>query len=225
MWDATAVRTIPAPLRPRPGGRAPSPVAELAVAALTVVSGLQLLRLMVATVAGVALVRLALMGDLNAEPGSAEMARRAHLAVGLAGPADRLHLALGRSEGDRLRRHHRHGQRPLRHRGHRALERRARIRRRMQRQAIRAARDRCAPPTATKQSPRTRMRDRCSRPGHPRAGRPRPGWRRAGGGSPSGSPAPWPAGPRRRRRQRSRRPGRSGRWRRAGSRPPGPRPR
>src|ERR687897_3001080 len=53
MWDATAVRTIPAQLRPRPGGRAPSALAELAVAALTVVSGLQLLRLMVATVVGV----------------------------------------------------------------------------------------------------------------------------------------------------------------------------
>jgi endonuclease/exonuclease/phosphatase family metal-dependent hydrolase len=47
------VRTIPAPLRRRPGGRAPSAVAELAVAALTVVSGLQLLRLMVSTMVGV----------------------------------------------------------------------------------------------------------------------------------------------------------------------------
>jgi endonuclease/exonuclease/phosphatase family metal-dependent hydrolase len=47
------VRTIPAPFRPRSGGRAPSAVAELAVAALTVVSGLQLLRLMVSTMVGV----------------------------------------------------------------------------------------------------------------------------------------------------------------------------
>jgi endonuclease/exonuclease/phosphatase family metal-dependent hydrolase len=47
------VRTIPAPLRRRPGGRAPSAVAELAVAALTVVFGLQLLRLMVSTMVGV----------------------------------------------------------------------------------------------------------------------------------------------------------------------------
>jgi small neutral amino acid transporter SnatA (MarC family) len=47
------VRTIPAPLRRRPGGRAPSAGAELAVAALTVVSGLQLLRLMVSTMVGV----------------------------------------------------------------------------------------------------------------------------------------------------------------------------
>jgi endonuclease/exonuclease/phosphatase family metal-dependent hydrolase len=47
------VRTIPAPLRRRPGGRAPLAVAELAVAALTVVSGLQLLRLMVSTMVGV----------------------------------------------------------------------------------------------------------------------------------------------------------------------------
>ena len=53
MWQATAVRTIPAPFRPRSGGRAPSAVAELAVAALTVVSGLQLLRLMVSTMVGV----------------------------------------------------------------------------------------------------------------------------------------------------------------------------
>src|SRR5829696_6034112 len=48
-----AVRTIPAPFRRRSGGRAPSTVAELAVAALTVVSGLQLLRLMVSTMVGV----------------------------------------------------------------------------------------------------------------------------------------------------------------------------
>ena len=47
------MRTIPAPFRPRSGGRAPSAVAELAVAALTVVSGLQLLRLMVSTMVGV----------------------------------------------------------------------------------------------------------------------------------------------------------------------------
>ena len=53
MWDATAVRTVPAPLRPPPGGRVRLAAAELAVAALTVVSGLQLLRLMVATMVGV----------------------------------------------------------------------------------------------------------------------------------------------------------------------------
>ncbi|HEY6707459.1 MAG TPA: hypothetical protein VJB61_07685, partial [Actinomycetota bacterium] len=47
------MRTIPAPFRPRSGGRAPSAVADLAVAALTVVSGLQLLRLMVSTMVGV----------------------------------------------------------------------------------------------------------------------------------------------------------------------------
>ncbi|HKQ00660.1 MAG TPA: hypothetical protein VJ735_10060, partial [Actinomycetes bacterium] len=40
-------------MRRRPGGRVPSAVAELAVAALTVVSGLQLLRLMVSTMVGV----------------------------------------------------------------------------------------------------------------------------------------------------------------------------
>src|SRR5215211_1900998 len=48
-----AVRTIPAPLRPWSGGRARWAAAELAVAALTVVSGLQLLRLMVSTMVGV----------------------------------------------------------------------------------------------------------------------------------------------------------------------------
>jgi hypothetical protein len=53
VWDATAVRTIPAQLRPPPGGRAPPAAAGLAVAALTLVSGLQLLRLMVATLVGV----------------------------------------------------------------------------------------------------------------------------------------------------------------------------
>jgi hypothetical protein len=47
------VTTIRAPLRPRAGGRAPLTAAELVLPALTVVSGLQLLRLMMATVVGV----------------------------------------------------------------------------------------------------------------------------------------------------------------------------
>ena len=45
--------TIRAPLRSRPGGRDQAAVAELLLPALTVVSGLQLLRLMVSTVVGV----------------------------------------------------------------------------------------------------------------------------------------------------------------------------
>jgi endonuclease/exonuclease/phosphatase family metal-dependent hydrolase len=45
--------TIQAPLRPRSGGRAPVAAAELLLPVLTVVSGLQLLRLMVSTVVGV----------------------------------------------------------------------------------------------------------------------------------------------------------------------------
>ena len=100
MWDATTVRTIPAPLRPRPGGRAPSGVAELAVAALTVVSGLQLLRLMVATVVGVyrdrlgapltslALFALAVVGlGLLAAPAARLLGRRRALVVSVAGVA------------------------------------------------------------------------------------------------------------------------------------------
>jgi endonuclease/exonuclease/phosphatase family metal-dependent hydrolase len=47
------VRTISAPYRPWSGGRARLAAAELAVATLTVVSGLQLLRLMVSTMVGV----------------------------------------------------------------------------------------------------------------------------------------------------------------------------
>jgi endonuclease/exonuclease/phosphatase family metal-dependent hydrolase len=47
------VTTIRAPSPPRSGGRAPAALAELALPALTVVSGLQLLRLMVSTVVGV----------------------------------------------------------------------------------------------------------------------------------------------------------------------------
>jgi endonuclease/exonuclease/phosphatase family metal-dependent hydrolase len=47
------VTTLRAPLRPRPGGRDPAAVAELVLPALTVVSGLQLLRLMVSTTVGV----------------------------------------------------------------------------------------------------------------------------------------------------------------------------
>ena len=100
MWDATAVRTIPAQLRPRPGGRAPSALAELAVAALTVVSGLQLLRLMVATVVGVyrdrlgapltslALFALAVVGlGLLAAPAARLLGRRRALVVSVAGVA------------------------------------------------------------------------------------------------------------------------------------------
>ena len=45
--------TIEAPLRPRSGGRAPVAAAELLLPVLTVISGLQLLRLMVSTVVGV----------------------------------------------------------------------------------------------------------------------------------------------------------------------------
>src|SRR5215207_4640885 len=100
MWDAMAVRTIPAQLRPRPGGRAPSAVAELAVAALTVVSGLQLLRLMMATVIGVyrdrlgaPLTSLALFAFLVvglgflAAPVARLLGRRRALLVGAAGVA------------------------------------------------------------------------------------------------------------------------------------------
>jgi hypothetical protein len=47
------VTTIGVPVRPRSGGRPASAVVELALPALTVVSGLQLLRLMVSTVVGV----------------------------------------------------------------------------------------------------------------------------------------------------------------------------
>jgi endonuclease/exonuclease/phosphatase family metal-dependent hydrolase len=100
MWHATAVRTIPAPLRPWSGGRAPSPVAELAVAVLTVVSGLQLLRLMVATVVsvyrdrlGVSLTSLALFVfavaalGLLAAPVARLLGRRRALVVSVAGVA------------------------------------------------------------------------------------------------------------------------------------------
>ncbi|HEX7146420.1 MAG TPA: endonuclease/exonuclease/phosphatase family protein [Actinomycetota bacterium] len=94
------MRTIPAPLRPRPGGRAPSAVAELAVAVLTVVSGLQLLRLMVATVVGVyrdrlgapltslALFAMAVVGlGLLAAPAARLLGRRRALVVSVAGVA------------------------------------------------------------------------------------------------------------------------------------------
>ena len=100
MWDATAVRTIRAPLRPWSGGRAPSAVAELAVAALTVVSGLQLLRLMVATAVGVygdrlgaSLARLALFAfavvglGFLAAPVARLLGRRRALVVSVAGVA------------------------------------------------------------------------------------------------------------------------------------------
>jgi endonuclease/exonuclease/phosphatase family metal-dependent hydrolase len=94
------VRTIPAPLRPWSGGRAPSAAAELAVAALTVVSGLQLLRLMVATMAGVygdwlgasltslALVTFAVVGlGFLAAPVAGLLGRRGALVVSVAGVA------------------------------------------------------------------------------------------------------------------------------------------
>jgi endonuclease/exonuclease/phosphatase family metal-dependent hydrolase len=100
MWDATAVRTIPAPLRPRSGGRAPSALAELAVAAFTVVSGLQMLRLVVATVVGVyrdrlgasltslALFAFAVVGlGLLATPVARLLGRRRALVASVAGVA------------------------------------------------------------------------------------------------------------------------------------------
>jgi endonuclease/exonuclease/phosphatase family metal-dependent hydrolase len=65
VWDATAVTTIRAPARPRSGGRASWTAAGLALAVLTVVSGLQLLRLMVSTTVGVYRDRLgASLADL-----------------------------------------------------------------------------------------------------------------------------------------------------------------
>jgi hypothetical protein len=47
------VTTIGVPVRPRSGGRLAPAIAELALPALTVMSGLQLLRLMVSMVVGV----------------------------------------------------------------------------------------------------------------------------------------------------------------------------
>jgi hypothetical protein len=84
------------------GARLPPAVAELALPALTVTLALQLLRLMVST-------QLAVQRDRLGAP----------LAVGPAGAAHRLPLALARPGGERLRRHRGHGQRPPRGGGHR----------------------------------------------------------------------------------------------------------
>jgi endonuclease/exonuclease/phosphatase family metal-dependent hydrolase len=83
--------TIQAPLRPRSGGRAPVAAAELLLPVLTVVSGLQLLRLMVSTVVGVYRDRLgASLAGLALFAGCV-------VALGfLAGPAARL-LGRGRA--------------------------------------------------------------------------------------------------------------------------------
>ncbi|HEV3504591.1 MAG TPA: hypothetical protein VG637_04810, partial [Actinomycetes bacterium] len=87
-------------MRRRSGGRAPSAAAELAVAALTVVSGLQLLRLMVATVVGVhrdrlgapltslALFAMVVVGlGFLATPVARLLGRRRALVVSVAGVA------------------------------------------------------------------------------------------------------------------------------------------
>jgi endonuclease/exonuclease/phosphatase family metal-dependent hydrolase len=79
------VTTIGAPVRPRSGGRPAPAIAELALPALTVVSGLQLLRLMVSMVVGVYRDRF--------EAPLVNLALFAVLVVGLgflAGPAARL---------------------------------------------------------------------------------------------------------------------------------------
>jgi hypothetical protein len=94
------VTTIGVPVRPRSGGRPASAVAELALPALTVVSGLQLLRLMVSTVVGVyrdrfgaPLVNLALFAILVvglgflAGPAARLLGRRRFLVVSAAGVA------------------------------------------------------------------------------------------------------------------------------------------
>jgi endonuclease/exonuclease/phosphatase family metal-dependent hydrolase len=94
------VTTIGVPARPRSGGRLASAVAELALPALTVVSGLQLLRLMVSTVVGVyrdrfgaPLVNLALFALLVvglgflAGPAARLLGRRRFLVVSAAGVA------------------------------------------------------------------------------------------------------------------------------------------
>jgi endonuclease/exonuclease/phosphatase family metal-dependent hydrolase len=90
------VTTTRARLRPRSGGRVPSALAELALPALTVVSGLQLLRLMVATVvsvyrdrlgaplAGLALFALAVVGLGFLAPTVARLVGRRGLLVGSA---------------------------------------------------------------------------------------------------------------------------------------------
>jgi hypothetical protein len=79
------VTTIRAPLRPRSGGRGRRAWAELVLPVLTVVSGLQLLRLLLATVVGVYRDRL------GASLASLALFAFAVVALGLlAGPADRL---------------------------------------------------------------------------------------------------------------------------------------
>src|SRR5215216_332455 len=100
LWDATAVTTTRARSRPRSGGRVPSALAELALPALTVVSGLQLLRLMVSTVvsvyrdrlgaplAGLALFALVVVGlGFLAPPAARLLGRRRLLVVSAAGVA------------------------------------------------------------------------------------------------------------------------------------------
>jgi endonuclease/exonuclease/phosphatase family metal-dependent hydrolase len=94
------VTTTRARLRPRSGGRVPSALAELALPALTVVSGLQLLRLMVSTVvsvyrdrlgaplAGLALFALVVVGlGFLAPPVARLLGRRGLLVVSAAGVA------------------------------------------------------------------------------------------------------------------------------------------
>jgi hypothetical protein len=94
------VTTIRVPSRPRSGGRAPWAVAELALPALTVVVGLQLLRLMVSTVvsvqrdrlgaplASLALFAFAVVGlGLLAAPAARLLGRRRILVASAAGVA------------------------------------------------------------------------------------------------------------------------------------------
>jgi endonuclease/exonuclease/phosphatase family metal-dependent hydrolase len=95
-----SVTTIRAPSRPRSGGRVPPAVTELALPALTVVAGLQLLRLMVTTVVsvyrdrlGAPLTSLALFAFLVvglgflAAPAARLLGRRRALVVSAAGVA------------------------------------------------------------------------------------------------------------------------------------------
>jgi endonuclease/exonuclease/phosphatase family metal-dependent hydrolase len=93
-------------LRPRSGGRLPSALAELALPALTVVSGLQLLRLMVSTVvsvyrdrlggplAGLALFALVVVGLGFLAPAAARLGGRQGLLVGSAAGVAAVRLVL-----------------------------------------------------------------------------------------------------------------------------------
>jgi endonuclease/exonuclease/phosphatase family metal-dependent hydrolase len=100
LWDAISVTTIRARSRPRSRGRVPSAVAELALPALTVLAGLQLLRLMVTTVVsvyrdrlGAPLISLALFAfvvvglGFLAAPAARLLGRGRALVVGAAGVA------------------------------------------------------------------------------------------------------------------------------------------